>query len=70
MEDIRHVVFTEEQIKQYLAEEKAAVKDVHDVFEGFFVMQQSDKERYYKFNPRIDAFVEELFEENNEKVEN
>ena len=68
-EDIRNGVLTEDQIKQYLADEKEAANEVYVEFESFYLMQESEKKRFYQFTPAIDAFVEQLLNDNKERIE-
>lgn len=59
-EDILNGIYSEEQVKEYLEGEKAALDKVNLAFSGFYKMQEGEKYRYYVVVPGVDEFIEEL----------
>ncbi len=64
--DIKEGVLTEEQIKQYLGQEKKALSSLELSLRGFYELQNREKSRYYKVVPAVDEFVDQLIAEQKE----
>lgn len=62
-EDVTNGVLSTEQINEYIAVEKAALKKVEIGFLGFYETQLIEKARYYLVVPRVDAYLEKLIGE-------
>ncbi len=62
-EDVTEGVLSDEQVKEYLNVEKAALSKVSLAFEGFYQMQKEEKYRYYQVVPEIFEFIENLKKE-------
>lgn len=59
-EDILNGLYDDQQIKDYINVEKAALNKVSLGFSSFYSMQKEEKKRYYYATPKIDAFILEL----------
>jgi len=58
--DIAEGLFNDDQIREYIDIEKAALAKVDETFYEFYETQLEEKNRYYDVVPKIDAFIEEL----------
>ncbi len=58
--DILEGLYKDDQIREYLDIEKAALTKVDQTFYEFYETQAAEKKRYYLVVPKIDAFIEEL----------
>ena len=59
-EDILAGLFSDYQIREYIAIEKEALAKVDDIFANFYATQLEEKNRFYYVVPKVDAFIEDL----------
>ena len=53
-------MFSDDQIREYIAIEKEALAKVDDIFANFYATQLEEKNRFYDVVPKVDAFIEDL----------
>ena len=58
--DIENGILTEEEVKQYLEDEKLALINLNNSFHDFYILQESQKKFYYSAVPVIDELIEQL----------
>ena len=59
-EDILAGLFSDDQIREYIAIEKEALAKVDDIFANFYATQLEEKNRFYDVVPKVDTFIEDL----------